>query len=67
MTESNLNKRESLLTIELVGKQRVGTRRLTHPPAQVSGRVSLRPAEGAGCGCFRSTDGGRKSHPPRLR
>ena len=42
-------------------------RRLTRPPAQVSGRASLRAAEGARCGCFRSVDGGRTTHPLRLR
>ena len=42
-------------------------RRLTRPPAQVSGRVSLRAAEGAGCDCFRSTGGGRTTPLPRLR
>ena len=42
-------------------------RRLTRPPARVSGRASLRAAEGAGCGCFRSTGGGRTTRPPRLR
>ena len=39
-------------------------RRLTRPPARVSGRVSLRVAEGAGCGCFRSTGGGENDPPP---
>ena len=42
-------------------------RRLTRPPARVSGRASLRAAEGAGCGCFRSTGGGRTTRPLRLR
>ena len=42
-------------------------RRLTRPPARVSGRASLRVPEGAGCGCFRSTGGGRTTRPLRLR
>lgn len=45
----------------------VRNRRLTRPPARVSGRVSLRPAEGAGCGCCQFVRGGRTSRPRRLR
>lgn len=42
-------------------------RRLTRPPARVSGRISLRPAEEAECGCFRSASRGRTSRLLRLR
>lgn len=42
-------------------------RRLTRPPARVSGRISLRSAEEAECGCFPSANRGRASRPLRLR
>lgn len=47
--------------------RRVGEESAADPPARVSGRISLRPAEGAECGCFRSASRGRTSRLPRLR
>ena len=45
--------------------RRVRKRRPIRPPARVSGRIGLQPAEGARCGCFRLVARGRTN--PRLR